>query len=113
MTARGDMCPARSCCGASGGSRQVPVEDLAHRSQQVIGSEWLLQEGHLGRQHLDVYSEPDHGTTFKIYLPRVEAAADARPTAPSSEVAHFRGDETILLVEDEEMIRRVVRDALR
>ena len=59
--------------------------------------------------HVEVYSEPGHGTTFKIYLPRVDAAADARPLAAGDEAESCRGDETILLVEDDAM----VRDALR
>ena len=59
-----------------------------------------------------VYSEPGHGTTFKIYLPRVtEAAAPAAPSpAPSGSV---RGTETVLLVEDEEMIRNLVQKVLK
>ena len=58
-----------------------------------------------------VYSEPGRGTTFKIYLPRVEA--DAEPLAPRSEPpASLRGSETVLLVEDEEAVRNLTRKAL-
>jgi CheY-like chemotaxis protein len=51
------------------------------------------------------YSESGHGTTFKVYLPRVDAAAES----PSSQsVEHVRrGVETILLVEDEDQVREV------
>jgi PAS domain S-box-containing protein len=59
-----------------------------------------------------VYSEPGHGTTFKVYLPRVgEAPAPAAPslTPPAS----LRGSETILVVEDDEMIRNLVQKVLR
>ncbi len=50
-----------------------------------------------------VYSEPGHGTTFKVYLPRAEAAAvDVRSEAAT---AVATGTETILLVEDDEAVR--------
>ncbi|MFL5544513.1 MAG: PAS domain S-box protein [Gemmatimonadaceae bacterium] len=59
-----------------------------------------------------VYSEPGHGTTFKIYLPRVAAGASA--VAPVAEVAREnRGSETILLVEDEETVRNLATRILR
>ena len=58
-----------------------------------------------------VYSEPGRGTTFKIYLPWVEGAVDTvEPgVAPARDV---RGSETILLVEDDVGIRRLVRQVL-
>jgi CheY-like chemotaxis protein len=62
--------------------------------------------------HVEVYSEPGHGTTFKVYLPRVDDPAESR-TAQRSAPGHYRGDETVLLVEDEESIRRVVCESLR
>jgi len=62
--------------------------------------------------HVEVYSEVGKGTTFKVYLPRVEAAADLQP-ASSSVVALGRGSGTILLVEDEASIRTLVEGALR
>jgi two-component system cell cycle sensor histidine kinase/response regulator CckA len=58
-----------------------------------------------------VYSEPGRGTTFKIYLPRVEDAAvpsGSTPAAPPS----LRGSETILLVEDQEEVRRLTHRVL-
>ena len=58
-----------------------------------------------------VDSEPDHGTTFRIYFPRVDAGREtAASDRPSS--AHPRGVETILLVEDEAHVRRAVRRLL-
>ena len=49
---------------------------------------------------ISVYSEPGHGTSFKIYLPRQAAKPERIPQKdPSSPAA--RGHETILLVEDE------------
>jgi two-component system cell cycle sensor histidine kinase/response regulator CckA len=58
-----------------------------------------------------VYSEPGQGTTFKIYLPRVEAAAE--PPAPKPmPPASLRGAETVLLAEDEEAVRNLTRRVL-
>lgn len=59
-----------------------------------------------------VYSEPEQGTTFKIYLPRVEALPE--PAQPSAAPAvDCRGSETLLVVEDEEGVRVLVRDYLQ
>ena len=52
------------------------------------------------------YSEPGQGTTFKIYLPRVEAGireAEAERASPSAS----KGEETVLVVEDEGMLREL------
>ena len=55
---------------------------------------------------INVYSEPGHGTTFKIYLPRHLAKADPLPEK-GPEKPGQRGSETILLVEDEPAILRL------
>ena len=58
-----------------------------------------------------VYSEPGQGTSFKIYLPRVEGAAE--PPAPKPlPPASLRGSETVLVVEDEAAVRNLVRRVL-
>jgi PAS domain S-box-containing protein len=60
-----------------------------------------------------VYSEPGQGTTFKVYLPRATEAA-AAPLAPSpAPPVSVRGSETILVVEDDEMIRNLVQKVLK
>lgn len=60
---------------------------------------------------IQVYSEEGVGTTFKIYLPRAEAApAAATPKEQIDDIP--RGTETILLVEDEPVVREVVRRVL-
>ncbi len=60
-----------------------------------------------------VYSEVGRGTTFKIYLPRVEDEAD-RQSPESGPAADQRtaGSETLLLVEDEASVRELLRELL-
>jgi CheY-like chemotaxis protein len=62
--------------------------------------------------HIWVYSEPDQGTTFKVYLPRVSGVADVRPSERPEPDAG-RGTETILLVEDDDHVRTLARTILR
>lgn len=57
-----------------------------------------------------VYSEQGKGSTFKVYLPIVEENIEAEPA--SNAVESFGGAETILLVEDEEMVRNLTREIL-
>lgn len=61
--------------------------------------------------HIWVYSEPDSGTTFKVYFPLVDRAADA--AVPDERPVPRRGWETILVVEDEDQVRAIVRSILR
>ncbi len=67
----------------------------------------ILQSGGI----VSVYSEPGRGTSFKVYLPRVNGVLD---TARAQD-AHgsLRGTETILLVEDEDQVRLVASTILR
>ena len=58
-----------------------------------------------------VYSEVGKGTTFKIYLPRVEQTSELpEPCAAPAEL--LRGSETVLLVEDDEMVRALAQAIL-
>jgi PAS domain S-box-containing protein len=62
--------------------------------------------------HINVYSEPGRGTTFKIYLPQVpsEIPANGQRCEPSDLP---RGKETILLVEDDPALREMAAELLR
>ena len=63
-----------------------------------------------------VYSEPGHGSTFKIYLPRVQAAAEALPECepPLCGVLTDTGEKkTVLLAEDEQALRQLIRHFLQ
>lgn len=59
-----------------------------------------------------VYSEPGKGTTFKIYLPRVEQEADPIEIKPRPDEVPT-GSETILLVEDDAAVRHLAREILQ
>jgi len=61
--------------------------------------------------HIAVYSEKDRGTTFKIYLPPAEKELISGTAHPRL-TAGAKGSETILLVEDEDAVRRFARLAL-
>jgi two-component system cell cycle sensor histidine kinase/response regulator CckA len=58
-----------------------------------------------------VYSEPDRGTTFKIYLPRVDQPAESTG-AQNRPNSVQRGTETILLVEDDPQLRQLSSSVL-
>ncbi|MBL8719911.1 MAG: response regulator [Myxococcales bacterium] len=60
--------------------------------------------------HIWLYSEPDLGTTFKVYLPRATAGVVA--TAPPIDPGLRGGTETILVTEDHEQVRAVAREIL-
>ncbi|MEO8200353.1 MAG: PAS domain S-box protein [Gemmatimonadota bacterium] len=59
-----------------------------------------------------VYSEVGHGTTFKIYLPCAQSAEPIIPE-PVTGALPERGSETILLVEDEDVVRTLAARGLR
>ena len=59
-----------------------------------------------------VYSEVGHGTTFKLYLPRVEELAERASQPAQARARAGRGTETVLVVEDEAPVRSVARQVL-
>ena len=61
--------------------------------------------------YIEVVSEPGSGATFKIYLPKVEVTAEAQKHAVESSPS-LRGNETVLLVEDEDSLRKLSRNLL-
>jgi CheY-like chemotaxis protein len=61
--------------------------------------------------HIFVYSEEGHGTTIKVYLPRATEAAGT-DGAGSPSLTATRGVETVLVVEDEDSVRKLARRAL-
>jgi PAS domain S-box-containing protein len=58
-----------------------------------------------------VYSEPNRGTTFKIYFPRIDQPAELLPAEKHVDKVQ-RGTETILLVEDDEQLRQLSSSVL-
>ncbi|MBI4963630.1 MAG: PAS domain S-box protein [Desulfomonile tiedjei] len=63
------------------------------------------------RGHISVYSEPGRGTTFKVYLPLVEQSVE-EPTVMGVTSLRPVGQETVLIVEDEEIVRELATEAL-
>jgi CheY-like chemotaxis protein len=61
--------------------------------------------------HIGLYTEPGQGTTFRIYLPRIEADG-IRSEARVSKTDSLEGSETVLLVEDEVSVRELARRIL-
>jgi CheY-like chemotaxis protein len=61
--------------------------------------------------HIWVYSKPGYGTTFKIYLPQVDTGEDL--TNASDSLAAPQGNATILLIEDDPLVRALAARVLR
>jgi PAS domain S-box-containing protein len=66
------------------------------------------------KQHkgfINVYSEPGKGTTFKVYIPSIDDAAQEGEDLPEKIIKG--GHETILVVEDDEDMRKILSEILR
>jgi signal transduction histidine kinase/CheY-like chemotaxis protein len=63
--------------------------------------------------HVKIYSEVGKGTTIKVYLPRHFGTEQARPAAARTRLPTSDGSVAVLVVEDEEGVRRYTTDALR
>lgn len=62
---------------------------------------------------IEVDSELGQGASFKIYFPAVDVSEEASPAAPrEAQAPHLAGSETLLLVEDEEMVRELATRVL-
>jgi signal transduction histidine kinase len=61
--------------------------------------------------HIDVETEIGKGSTFKVFLPRADESAPTRLSPAESNLLP-RGNEVVLLVEDEESVRRLIRQVL-
>jgi PAS domain S-box-containing protein len=61
--------------------------------------------------HVRIYSEDGQGTTVKMYLPRASGVSDELPPSSSLPIAP-RGSETIMMVEDNDMVREYVQNML-
>jgi CheY-like chemotaxis protein len=96
----------------------MDTEGLRHLFEPYQGASAPQRRGGLGlsivhgivRQNggvVRVSSEPGHGTTVKVYLPRVELEE-----APAEPAAALRGAETVLVAEDEEGVRELLRKVL-
>lgn len=62
--------------------------------------------------YIGVYSEPGRGSTFKVFLPRATEVEHHEPRAEPETLTRLQGSETILVIEDDDRVRRVSAGAL-
>jgi signal transduction histidine kinase len=86
------------------------TKDVGHGTglglSQVYG--FVKQSG----GHVKIYSEPGEGTSVKIYLPRMHSEEAATTAEPAPKPARGDGSETVLVVEDDDDVRKYTRGVL-
>ena len=73
---------------------------------------WSMASSSRSGGHITIYSEVGHGTTFNLYFPRADSIAD-RPTANVRSATDPDARETILVVEDDDRVRRLTITRLK
>ncbi len=85
------------------------TKDVGKGTGLGLATVFGIVQQHQGWIH--VYSEAGHGTTFRIYLPRLAGMSRQKPEPPAL-TSMCGGNETILLVEDDAFLRASMRKAL-
>ncbi len=110
------------CLGVSDTGCGIPAENLARIFEPFFTTKEVGKGTGLGlatvfgivQQHqgwINIYSEVGRGTTFRIYLPRLKEVSGRKAEAPPA-ASLPRGQETILLAEDDAFVRNAIRRTL-